>query len=145
MDTTASGPPVWTAHEQPERQPGWGMWLCDCDACQLVLRAEAAVRPSTAFVVKSDGDRVVATAELLVDAYDRTGSLRALLYLNGDRIREVFVARGPLPEGTRWWSQTEQAYYERRNETFPPRTKAMRETPRRERERELEGYMVVRR
>lgn len=98
--------PVWMAHEEPERPFGWGMWLCECEPCRLALRATVAVRPDLPFVLKSDADRVLVTARLLLDTLDRHGEAEALLYVADDWVREIFVANGPVPDGAAWWSLT---------------------------------------
>lgn len=73
------------------------MCLCECQACVVALRAEVAVRPRTAFVLKTNFDRIVVTAERLLHAIEVDGSIDTLLFMQTDWVREVFVCSGSLP------------------------------------------------
>lgn len=100
-------PDLWVAHERPERPFERGMWLCDCGACLLALRAEVVVRPRTPLVLKTNFDRIIVTAELLLEALETTGEAESLCYVSDDWVRETFVAEPPgLLPPARWWSMT---------------------------------------
>lgn len=81
------------------------MWLDDCEACAQALQREAAVRPRRVLCLKTGGDRVYVTAELLHDVLSRGDDLEALCYLPNDYVREVFVVGDDaLQPPANWWS-----------------------------------------
>jgi hypothetical protein len=91
--------PPWTAHEHPERPLDTACWLCDCQACHMALRAAVLVNPEQGLVLKTGFDRIHITAERLLRAMEEEGGAEALLVVEGDYIREVFVTDKPVPRG----------------------------------------------
>lgn len=107
LDDLFDLPETWIAHDRPERVFCRGMWLCDCAACVIALRAEVEIRPRTPFVLTTESDRIVVTADLLLEALDGGGGAEVLCYVADDHVREVFVANPPgLTPPARWWSMT---------------------------------------
>jgi hypothetical protein len=97
----------WLPHEQPERPFDEGTWVCECAACQMAVRAEAAHSPFTPLCIKTAFDRVIVSAEYLAETLAAGRSLRSLLYVAEDDVREVFVPVGSWrwkATATRWWS-----------------------------------------
>lgn len=93
---------LWVAHEQPERPLAYGVWLCDCEACALALKATAVREPRLPIVLKTGSDRVVVTAEYADQVWSTMGSLEPLCYVRRDYIREVFVG------DWRWWMRSDR-------------------------------------
>jgi hypothetical protein len=99
-------PDFWVAHEQPERPFDAGVFVCDCDACRLALAATVRVNPRFTLMIRTNCDRVAVTADYLLEVWEREGCIEALLYVEGDWIRDVGAATNELPGRTRWWSLT---------------------------------------
>ncbi len=96
----------WIAHEAPDRPFDVWMWLDDCDVCIQALKREAAERPRLLFCLKTNADKVWVTAELLCETLARGEPVESLCYVQGDRVREVYVVGGALPPSVRWRSLT---------------------------------------
>jgi hypothetical protein len=115
------GPP-WLAHEHPERRFDTWTWLCDCRGCLVALGAEAAARPRRILCIKTNGDRILVTAEYLYETLSAGGTTEDLCYMRDDWVREVFIpARGGrLPPPARWWSLTLWEHQQRAGIADPP-------------------------
>jgi hypothetical protein len=73
----------------------------------MAVRAEAAFSPYTPLCIKTTFDRVIVSAEYLAETLAAGRSLRTLLYVAEDDVREVFVPVGSWrwkATATRWWS-----------------------------------------
>lgn len=99
-------PEFWVAHEQPERPFDAGVWVCACDACLMALEATARTNPRFTLMIRTNCDRVAVTADHLLEVWQRDGCIEAVMYVEGDWIRDVGAATRELPGRARWWSLT---------------------------------------
>jgi len=123
-----AAPTRWVAHDDVTKPFSVNMYLCDCARCRDALAAEVARTPRTNLLVRSEGDRLLVTAELALDVWERTAGLEGLLYLPADAIRDVSVPEWPpLWYPQRWFSTTC-----REDELLAGRTPAVRRVPARQ-------------
>jgi hypothetical protein len=99
-------PPLWFAHDHVDRLFDDGTILCPCLDCTEALRREAVRRPRRPMGLKTGGDRIVVTAEYLVEVMEVDDTLDPLFYLPDDYLRDIFVVDGwwPFRRRARWWS-----------------------------------------
>lgn len=99
---------IWVVHEHPDRPLDRKALLCGCRRCRTTLQRTAVESPHFVLGVKTYCDRLLVTAEYLVDVMTRDRSLSELFYVADDGLREIYipVAGGWLPPGQRWWSMT---------------------------------------
>jgi len=76
----------WIAHEYPERPLERGAWICDCQACEIALRASIAVDPGLQLVAKSETGRRVFTSGRILLPVESSGLGSAMPW------SEIFVA-----------------------------------------------------
>lgn len=93
----------WIAHEDIDRPfDGW-TWIDDCPTCMLALKREAAQRPRLVLCLKTCGDRVYVTADLLNEVVSAEETFESLCYLADDWVREVFVVDDAALSSTMCW------------------------------------------
>ena len=94
------------AHEDLERELDSHTLLCACRGCAAAMERTAIERPRFVFALKTGADRLLVTAEYLMEVKRVDRSLRSLLYVEGDYIRDIYVPSYGYLWGQRWWSLT---------------------------------------
>src|SRR5438105_606387 len=96
----------WFGHDDVDRLFDDATMLCPCLDCTEALRREAVRRPRRPMGLKTGGDRIVVTAEYLVEVLAVDDSLEPLFYLPDDYLREIYVVDlcWPLRRRARWSS-----------------------------------------
>jgi hypothetical protein len=105
-DPVDDEPLWWFGHDDVDRVFDDATMLCPCLDCTEALRREAARRPRRPIGLKTGGDRIVVTAEYLVEVMGVDDTLEPLFYLPDDYLRDIFVvvARWRFRRRARWWS-----------------------------------------
>ena len=124
----AAAPAMRTAHDDVTRPFTVNTYLCDCAACRDALAGEVDRTPRTNLLIRTDGDGILVTAELMHDTWARTGGLDALMYLPGDGVRDVSVPEWP----PLWFPQRWYSSMCREDELLGGRTPALRRVPARQ-------------
>ncbi|MET1003665.1 MAG: hypothetical protein ABWZ15_17770, partial [Acidimicrobiia bacterium] len=98
----------WLVHEHPDRALDEWARLCACNVCTAALIERGRREPRAIIAIRTESDRLVVTSDLLAEALQADSSLASLLYVESDRVRELYVPVGaaPLPSPQRWWSAT---------------------------------------
>jgi hypothetical protein len=118
----------WVAHDDATRPFDTYTYLCSCTVCELALVREAAARPRLILCLKTNGDRILVTAEYLAETLAARHPAEALCYLRDDWVRAIFVpVNGYLPRPARWWSLTLAEREQREGKPVKRRRKAVRE------------------
>ena len=117
------------AHDFPERPLDAKSLICSCVTCRLVLERTAATRPQFTLGLKTPADRIVVSAEYLMEVMDVDPTLDPLLYVEGDYVREIFVpVEGPYLWRQRWWSLSYSRDREAVGKRHPKSQKARRQS-----------------
>ncbi|HEX6237564.1 MAG TPA: hypothetical protein VFZ68_10250 [Acidimicrobiales bacterium] len=96
---------LWDVHDHPARPLDPGAMLCACRGCDAALRRQAEATPRLVLALATDHDRILVTAEYLVEVMAVDPSLSPLLYVHGDRVNGLYVpAVSTLSPPRRWRS-----------------------------------------
>lgn len=122
---------MWVAHDDPTRPLDPLVEFCDCLGCQAALRAQAERDPEFVIGLKTCCDRILVTVEYLVETMDGDLDLEALLYMEDDYVRSLFipVEYQRMTEGARWWSLARHEDEAADGLRHLHRRKAMRQPP----------------
>lgn len=96
---------LWALHDHPDRQLDEYALIFACNMCRGALVERGQHEPRSLIAVKTESDRLLVTADLLAEVLEGDAKISALVYIQGDRVRELYVpTSGWLPPRQRWRS-----------------------------------------